>query len=152
MIAAIRKNDPDNLIIVGSPTWSQDVDIAAQDPITGFKNIAYTMHFYAGTHKEDLRSKTQTALDKGLAIFVTEWGTINANGDGAVDYASTNTWFEFMNKHCLSNANWAVSDKNETASIFKAGTPSKGPFSDKDLTTSGVFVKTLVKTGTKICE
>ncbi len=152
VIAAIRKNDPDNLIIVGTPTWSQDVDIAAQDPITGFKNIAYTMHFYAGTHKEGLRTKTQTALDKGLAIFVTEWGTINANGDGAVDYASTNTWFEFMNKHCLSNANWAVSDKNETASIFKSGTPSNGPYSDKDLTTSGVFVKSLVKTGTKICE
>ncbi|MBQ4796798.1 cellulase family glycosylhydrolase, partial [Pectobacterium versatile] len=49
VISAIRAIDPDNLIIVGTPSWSQNVDEASRDPING-KNIAYTLHFYAGTH------------------------------------------------------------------------------------------------------
>jgi endoglucanase len=40
VITEIRKYDPDNLIVVGSPHWDQDVDIAATNPVTGFKNIA----------------------------------------------------------------------------------------------------------------
>ncbi len=152
LIAAIRAIDPDNLIIVGSPTWSQDVDIVAQDPIVGYDNIAYTMHFYAGTHGEALRAKTKKALDAGLAIFVTEWGTINANGDGAVAHQSVKQWTEFMDKHCLSNANWSVSNKAEGASIFKPGTTQKGPWKDSDLTESAKVVKQIVKNGTRVCE
>ena len=83
VISAIRAIDPDNLIIVGTPSWSQDVDVAAADPIAG-TNIAYTLHFYAGTHGQFLRDKAQTALNRGVALFVTEWGSVNANGDGAV--------------------------------------------------------------------
>lgn len=152
VIAAIREIDPDNLIIVGSPTWSQDVDIAAKDPIKGYDNIAYTMHFYAGTHGEQLRAKTQKALDAGLAIFVTEWGTINANGDGDVAPESVKKWVEFMDKNCLSNANWAVSNKAEGASMFKPGTTQSGPWSDADLSASGKVVKQIVKNGTRVCE
>ena len=85
MIAAIRAIDPDNLIVVGTPSWSQDVDAAAADPITG-TNIAYALHFYAGTHGQSCADKAQKALDRGAALFVTEWGAVNANGDGAVTF------------------------------------------------------------------
>lgn len=80
VISAIRAIDPDNLIIVGTPTWSQDVDEASYDPIRGYANIAYTLHFYAGTHGQYLRDKAQTALNNGIALFATEWGTVNADG------------------------------------------------------------------------
>lgn len=70
VISAIRAIDSNNIILVGSQSWSQDVDISAKDPIIGFDHIAYTLHFYAGTHKEDLRIKAQKALDAGLALFV----------------------------------------------------------------------------------
>jgi endoglucanase len=73
------------LIIVGSPTWSQYVDLAAADPITSDDNIAYTLHFYADTHKHLLRAKAVTALNAGIALFVTEWGTCSADGNGAVN-------------------------------------------------------------------
>ena len=96
VIAAIRKIDPDNLIIVGSPTWSQDVDVASRDPITGHKNIAYALHFYAGTHTQYLRDKAQTALNNGIALFVTEWGSVNADGNGSVANSETNAWVQFM--------------------------------------------------------
>jgi endoglucanase len=69
VISAIRAVDPDNLIIVGTPNWSQDVDAASLDPLSG-PNIAYTLHFYAATHKAALRSKASTALSRGLALFV----------------------------------------------------------------------------------
>ena len=70
IIPVIRANDKDAIIIVGTPTWSQDVEIAADDPITGQENIAYTTHFYAATHKDNIRSKVKTAHDKGLCVFI----------------------------------------------------------------------------------
>nr|MDA3851763.1 glycoside hydrolase family 5 protein [Spirochaetaceae bacterium] len=72
VIGAIRAEGADNIVVVGSPTWSQDVDIAAADPITGFDNVAYSLHFYAATHKQSLRDKADVALNAGLALFATE--------------------------------------------------------------------------------
>ena len=74
VIPVIKKNNPDAVIVVGTPNWSQDVDIAAKDPITGYDNIMYTIHFYADTHRDDLRAKMKTALDAGLPEFCTEFG------------------------------------------------------------------------------
>ena len=76
VIAAIRAIDPDNLIVVGTPEWSQRVDLAAADPITGFSNIAYTLHFYTIYHQQWLRDRANAALEDGIALFVTEWGSI----------------------------------------------------------------------------
>jgi len=145
LIKKIRAIDPDNLIIVGTQSWSQDVDKAAADPIAGFNNIAYTLHFYAGTHKQDLRNKAKIALDKGLALMVTEWGTVNANGDGGVDKKETELWLAFMRKHHLSHCNWALNDKKEGASQLKVGTAPDGKWTDADLTESGLYVKNIVR-------
>ncbi len=145
VIKAIRDVDPDNLIIVGTPTWSQDVDIASQSPITGYENIAYTLHFYAATHKESLIQKAQTALNNNIALMVTEWGTVSASGDGAVDEASTNTWMKFIKDNHLSHLNWSVNDKVEGASILKPGSSTSGGWQESDLTSSGIFVKNIVK-------
>ena len=83
VIPVIKKNNPDAVIVVGTPNWSQDVDIAAKDPITGYDNIMYTIHFYADTHRDDLRAKMKTALDAGLPVFCTEFGICDASGAGA---------------------------------------------------------------------
>ena len=152
VVAAIRAVDPDNLIVVGSPTWSQDVDIAAADPIKA-TNIAYTLHFYAGSHKQELRTKANKAMALGVPLFVTEWGTVNANGNGGVDAAETYKWQSYMQAHCLSQANWSVSDKPESASLFKPGASPTGPWSDADLTPSGKLVRDIVmKASTTTCQ
>ncbi len=83
--SAICAIDPDNLIVVGTPNWSQNVDEASLDPITCYLNIAYMLHFYAGSHQQWLRNKAQTALNRNIALFVTEWGSVNADGNGAVN-------------------------------------------------------------------
>ena len=145
VIAAIREVDPDNLIIVGTQTWSQDVDKAADRPITGYDNIAYALHFYAGGHKEELRAKAQYALDKGLPIMVTEWGSVNPNGDGDVDYESVDAWMDFIREHRLTHMMWSVADKDETSAILKPGTPPDGNWDDDDLTESGLLKREIVR-------
>ena len=136
IVAAIRAIDPDNMIIVGTPNWSQDVDVVADDPIRA-RNIAYGLHFYAGTHKQWLRDKALVALQKGLPLFVTEWGTCAADGKGEIDEVSTREWMDFMQQWGLSHCNWAVSDKAETASIVKPGASADGHWADEELTASG---------------
>ncbi|MFT6243929.1 MAG: hypothetical protein ACJA0U_000970 [Salibacteraceae bacterium] len=144
VIAAIRAIDPDNLIIVGTPTWSQDVDVASLDPITTSTNIAYTIHFYAGTHGTFERSKAQTAIDNGLALFCTEWGTVNANGDGAVDETSTEQWMAFFCDNNISHVNWHIHDKPEGSASVWPGTSPTGNWTALDLTPSGTLVKSII--------
>ncbi len=148
VIAAIRAIDPDNLIIVGTPNWSQDVDVAAADPIKA-ENIAYTLHFYAGTHKQELRDKAVVAMNKGLPLFVTEWGTCDASGAGPVDVESTRVWMEFMRQWQLSHCNWAIYDKAETAAIIVPGATAQGGWTAKELTASGRLAREWVRNWAK---
>lgn len=144
VIDAIREIDPDNLIVVGTPSWSQDVDKAAANPLTGYDNIAYTLHFYAASHKQDLRDKAEIAIEAGLPLMVTEWGGVNYDGDGAVDEVSVREWMDFIRQNGLSHANWAVSDKAEGASLFQPGTSPTGPWAEEDLTPSGRLVRSIL--------
>lgn len=151
VISEIRKIDPDNLIIVGTPTWSQDVDVAANDPITSSTNIAYTLHFYAATHKESLREKAQTAINKGIALMVTEWGTVEASGNGNVDVASTDAWMSFLATNDISHANWSITDKSEGASLLNPGASATGGWSSSNLTASGTKVKSIIQNWKQYC-
>ncbi len=152
VITAIRSEDPDNLIIVGSPTWSQDVDIASNDPIND-PNTAYTLHFYAGTHSQGLRNKAIAAMNNGVALFATEWGAVDASGDGALDVAETEKWMQFFKDNDISHVNWSVSDKPsnndpsraESSSVVQLGKGINGLKNDQ-LTDTGVFIKDIIKT------
>ncbi len=140
VIAAIREHDPDNLIICGTPEWSQRVDEAAADPIAD-KNVAYTLHFYAATHKKELRDIAQKALDSGVALMVTEFGTCEASGDGPVNEAETRAWWHFLDRYHISWCNWSVADKLESASALKPGASTLGGWPLESITTSGRLVR-----------
>lgn len=141
IIPVIRANDKDALIIVGTPNWSQDVDIASQDPITGYDNIMYAVHFYAATHKDDLRNKVKTALDNGLPVFVSEFSLCDASGNGGIDYDSSDEWFELINENNLSYSSWSLCNKNETSALIKSDSTATGSFSDGDLSDTGKYVR-----------
>lgn len=140
IVNAIRAIDPDNLIIVGTPAWCQNVDEAAQSPLEG-KNLAYSLHFYASTHKEDIREKARIAIGKGLPLFVSEFGTCLASGDGYLDSAETENWFAFMDENNLSWCNWSIADKKETASALLPGAGCNGQWKREDLTESGQMIR-----------
>lgn len=140
VIPRLRAEDPDNLIVAGTQTWSQDVDKAAADPLP-FANIAYTLHFYAGTHRQPLRDKAQAALDRGVALFVTEWGTSEANGDDTLDEAETRRWWDFIAANELSDLNWSVADKDETSAALQPGASGHGCWTREMLSPSGQLVR-----------
>ncbi|WNJ17533.1 carbohydrate-binding protein [Pontibacter sp. G13] len=144
VIGAIRAIDPDNLIIVGTPFYSQNVDQASWNPITNYSNIAYTIHFYAATHKASLRAKCVTAMNNGIALMATEWGTCEASGDGFIDQASTNEWMSFLQANGISHCNWSIFDKVESASALVPGASTTGGWGTGQLTTSGNIVRNIV--------
>ena len=145
IIKVIRKNDPDNIILVGSPHWDQDVNLVADDPILNQKNIMYTLHFYAATHKQELRDKAEYALQKGIPIFVSESAGMEASGDGNLDVDSWKTWIDWMETRKISWITWSVSDKMETCSILKKTASSTGNWKDTDLKESGLLARSFLR-------
>lgn len=119
MVDVIRANDPDNIILIGSGTWSQDVDVAAADPVDG-ENLMYAIHFYSGTHGQDLRDKVDKALELGAPIFSSEWGTSQASGTGGPYITKAEEWLNFFDQRGISWVNWSLANKNETSAAFKA--------------------------------
>jgi endoglucanase len=151
IIARIRAQDPDNIIVCGTQTWSQDVDKAAVDPLKG-TNIAYALHFYAATHKQALRDKAAAALGKDIALMVTEWGTSEASGGGKLDAQETKDWLDFMDKNQLSWCNWSIADLNETSAALKPGASPKGNWSADEISASGQLVRSELKAKSQVAE
>lgn len=143
LIPVIRKNDPKNLIVVGSSSWDQDIDIVAKDPLTGFHNLAYSFHFYASDphHQENLRNRATGAIEAGLPVFVTEWGVGESNGDGVFDLEKNKGWIDWMEKYKLSWVNWNVTDKKETTALLNPRAPVNGKWKKEHLTPAGEYIK-----------
>ncbi len=140
VIREIRRYDPSNIVVCGTRSWSQKVDEASLDPIK-LPNVAYTLHFYATTHKQWLRDAATTAMKNGVALMVTEFGTTEASGDGVIDYEETKKWWEFLDAHHISWCNWSVADKVEAAAVLKPGASARGRWKDAEITPSGRFVR-----------
>jgi endoglucanase len=142
--AAIREQDPDNVIIMGTPVWSQAVDEAAADPVAG-TNLMYTVHFYSCTHRAGQRAQAQRALDRGVAIFVTEWGATVANGgtdpNGEVCVAEAQLWHDLMDTAGISWTAWKLDDCADLSCLFRPGAPRDGGWTDQHLNGHGPFVR-----------
>ncbi|WP_207431208.1 glycoside hydrolase family 5 protein [Sabulibacter ruber] len=145
LIKTIRAIDPDNLILVGTPHWDQDVHLAADDPIKGATNIMYTLHFYAATHKQELRNRGDYALNKGLPLFISESAGMEATGDGPLNEAEWQKWIDWAEKNKISWVTWSVSDKNETCSVLLPTASSTGNWKDSDLKPSGIKSRDLIR-------
>lgn len=145
VIKVIRKYDPDNIILVGSPHWDQDIHVAADAPLEGFTNLMYTMHFYAATHKQQLRDRCDYALKKGLPIFISESAGMEASGDGPLNETEWTRWIEWAEQNKVSWVTWSVSDKNETCSVLYPTASSNGNWTDKDMKESGIKTRALIR-------
>jgi endoglucanase len=146
IVKTIRENDPDNIILIGSPRWDQEVLLPAADPLMGYNNLMYTMHFYAGTHKQWLRDRTDEALKMGLPIFVSESAGMEATGDGPIDEVEWKRFIDWMEAKKISWLTWSVSDKNESCSVLQAGAPNQGNWKDKHLKESGKKIRDILNT------
>ena len=140
MIKLIRKYDKNGIIIVGTPTWSQDVDLVAEDPIRNQNNIAYAFHFYAATHKDQLREKLKTANEKGLPVIVTEFSICDASGTGKIDKKEAKAWMKLLKKHKIGRVAWNISNKNETSALIQPSCKKTDKISKKNLSKSGKWI------------
>lgn len=145
VINTIRAIDPDNIILVGSPHWDQDIHLVADDPILGQTNIMYTLHFYAATHGKYLRDRGDYALEKGIPLFVSESAGMYATGDGAINYKEWNDWIDWMEHKQISWINWSIADKDETCSVLKSSASSTGNWTEDDLKESGIACRNLLR-------
>ncbi|MEU1242437.1 cellulase family glycosylhydrolase [Micromonospora parva] len=127
VVSAIRAADPDNIIVLGTPTWSQDVDVAAASPVAG-TNLMYTLHFYSCTHGSSLRAKGDAAIRAGLALFVTEWGASNADGglDGRACLPEAQSWIDWMKANGISWTAWKLDVGTDTTNLLSPGAPVTG--------------------------
>lgn len=149
VIAGIRTHSPNALVLVGCPHWDQDIRKVADAPLEGCGNIMYTVHFYAGTHKKYLRDESDYAISKGIPIFVSECGSMSADGQGAVDYEEWAAWQNWMKANGISCVAWSLSDKDETCSMLLPAATSEGPWSDDVMKEWGILARKTVREAAK---
>jgi len=144
IIPVIRQHS-NNVIILGNPCWSQCVDIASLNPAKG-TNLAYTLHFYAGAESHmHIRNRAQTALNRGLALLATEWGTCHYDGS-SLNFVEAGNWLDFMAVNGISDANWAISDKEgETCSVLKPASCEEGRWPAESLTQAGSWIRESIR-------
>ena len=140
VIPVIRKNAPNSLIIVGTPTWSQDIDKALANPLK-YDNVLYALHFYAATHTDWLRDRVTQCVNKGLPVFVSEFGCCDASGNGANDFSQTKKWLTMLDNLGISYVNWNLANKAETSSAFKPSASANGNWKESDLSEGGAWIR-----------
>lgn len=144
IIPVIRKNDGDSVIIVGTPTWCQDIDAALANPLD-FDNVMYALHFYAATHTDWLRERAVMCIKGGLPLFVSEFGCCDASGGGANDFVQAEKWLELLDSYGISYCNWAMANKDETCCAFVPTASSGGDWYASELSESGQWIRNWFK-------
>ena len=130
VVSEIRKIDPDNIIIMGTPRWSQEVNVGFEDPVEG-TNLMYTLHFYACSHGREMMDLAWNAHFNGVPIFVTEWGATPADGGDAepiVCEDEADDWFKFVDDMMASWAAWKLDGCDDSSCIIAINSPTDGPF------------------------
>lgn len=144
IIHTIRRNSPKSVILVGTPCWSQWVDVAADYPLL-YDNIMYSLHFYGATHKQDLRDKVIYAHNKGLPIFVNEFGLCSASGNGAIDQSEAALWKKLLDEYNISYICWNLSTCNEASSVLVHTCERLSGWTEEDLSEQGRIVRNWMK-------
>lgn len=170
IIKMLRESGNENIVIVGNPNWSQRPDLAADDPIDD-ANTMYTVHFYTGTHesaaesyppgtpsseRDNVMANARYALEHGVPVIATEWGTSEASGNNGPFLDEADEWLEFLNSSNISWANWSLTNKNETSGAFtpfelgKQEATNLDPGEDQiwtpqELSISGEYVRARIK-------
>ncbi len=142
-ITSISTVEP--VILMGCPHWDQDINLPAEDPITTYKNIMYTVHFYAATHKQYLIDRTDAAVKAGLPVYISECGICEATGDGVMDVESWENWNNWADANDVSIVTWSMSEKDETCSMMVPGTDPMATWTDDQIKPWGKIVKDWLK-------
>ncbi|SIN64736.1 cellulase family glycosylhydrolase [Chitinophaga niabensis] len=146
IIPVIRAIDSDAVILVGTHAWGSmgiSDGRSAQDIVSNplsFTNIMYTFHFYAKSHGSVYLNELNWASDR-LPVFVTEFGSQEASGDGPNDFTMTQQYIDLMRTKKISWTNWNYSDDNRSGAVWLSGTCSAGPWTTARLKPAGTWIR-----------
>lgn len=144
VIPVIRGNDPDAVIIVGTPNWSQDIHLAADSPLP-YDNLLYALHFYAATHTDWLRERLTACVQRGLPVFVSEFGLCDASGNGNNDFVQARQWMDLLEQYDIGCCNWNLANKAESSSAILPGCTKISGWSDEELSEGGRWISSYWK-------
>ena len=139
VIPVIRANDPDAVIIVGTPTWSQDIHLAADSPLP-YDNLLYALHFYAATHTDWLRERLTACVQRGLLVFVSEFGLCDASGNGNNDFVQARQWMDLLEQYDIGCINWNLANKAESSSVISPECTKISGWTDGELSEGGRWI------------
>lgn len=139
VIPVIRANDSDAVIIVGTPTWSQDIDKALADPLE-FDNIMYALHFYANDHTDWLRERASSCINAGLPVFISEFNITDASGNANINTNQGDLWMELIDKYNLSYMCWNLSASGQACSVISESDSDLSGWKKSDLSETGKWV------------
>ncbi|WP_431900278.1 cellulase family glycosylhydrolase [Nonomuraea sp. bgisy101] len=151
LIPVIRQHDPRTPILVGTRAWSSlgvsdgaNESEVVNNPVNA-TNIMYTFHFYAASHGSEYLNALSRAADR-IPMFVTEFGTQTASGDGSNNFTRSQQYIDLMAQKKISWVNWNYSDDERSGAVFTAGTCPNGPFAGTSrLKPAGVWVRDRVR-------
>lgn len=136
VIPVIRANSPDAVILVGTPNWCKDIEVAADDPLD-FDNVMYTVHFYAASDKDELREKVKNVVVAKLPVFISEFGITDSSGGSVINEDEANIWRDMMEAYNISGCIWALGNKEEGCSIVKSDVSNLSNWDYSELKTQG---------------
>ena len=142
IIKIIRRNDPDAVILVGTPNYCSNLDQPMKSPLKGFGNIMYTYHFYAVRHRDTRRAQLEKALKAGFPVFVSEFCITDVMGGWPVDESEGNKWMKVLNRYGTSRVIWCLTNRNQSSALLKPGVTRTGGFAQEDYTDVAVWYQT----------
>ena len=139
VIPVIRKNAPDSIILVGTPSYSKLIMAPTYDMLD-YDNILYVMHFYAQDHRSSNRRDLTDALAKGLPVFISEYGISDASGKGNANKEEGDLWMQVLDENHIGSVCWNLSNKDETCALIRPDVAKTSGFTKDDLTESGQWL------------
>lgn len=138
----IRDCGNNSIIICGTNDWSQRVDEVVAKPLKddGFENIMYSIHFYAGTHYDNIKNNVRSAISSGTPVFASEFGCCDASGNGGYDFINADDWMTILKENNISYACWSLCNKAESASYINSSCTKTSGWTTSDLTETGVWL------------
>ena len=145
IIGIIRELDNDGIIIIGTPDYCKNINDAQNSPIEQYDNLLYSFHFYAGTHKGDLREKLEKVVNNNFPVIVSEFGISEATGSGNIDEEEANRWLNYLKDNKIGYICWNLSNKDESSAILKPGVVNISAWNDEELSQTGLWLKKIYK-------
>ena len=151
IIPVIRAADPDSVILLGTHGWGSlgvsdggsETDVI-NNPVNA-TNVMYTFHFYAGSHGTEYLNTLSRAADR-IPVFVTEFGTQEATGDGRNNFTQARRYLDLMARTGVSWVNWNYSDDERSGAVFVPGTCAAGAYAGTgSLKQAGAWIRDRIR-------